>query len=122
MIDFTTLVSSADQLPIQSLDWGTLQWLCNSELLPGTMQTVGICHLHAGKCNPLHYHPNCEEILYVVQGEGKHLLYDQWIPVRPGSIVRIPVGVPHKLVNESEVVMTTFIVFSSPDRHTVFLE
>jgi oxalate decarboxylase/phosphoglucose isomerase-like protein (cupin superfamily) len=109
-----------DRLPIQTFDWGTLQWLCNAELLPGTTQTVGICHLHPGKGNPRHYHPNCEEILYVQQGTGKHLLGEEWVSVRPGSIVRIPVGMKHQLVNEGADALITLIVFSSADRQTVF--
>lgn len=116
------LDKNAEQLPIESFDWGTLQWLCNGMLFPGTSQTVGICHLVAGKCNPRHYHPNCEEILYVQQGHGKHLLDDEWIDVQPGAVVRIPIGMKHQLVNEGTDTLITVIVFSSADRQTVFLE
>ena len=116
------LLTDAAQLPIQSFDWGTLQWLCNGELLPGTTQTVGICHLYTGKSNPLHFHPNCEEILHVLQGHGAHLLGDQWVSVQPGSTVRIPIGMKHQLRNEGMEPLVTFIVFSSADRQTVFLE
>ena len=116
------LLTHADDLQIQSFDWGTLQWLCNGTLFPGTAQTVGICHLHPGKSNPLHYHPNCEEILYVQQGRGQHLLDGQWVNVQPGSVVRIPVAMKHKLINEGVDAMITLIVFSSADRQTVFLD
>ena len=110
------LVTHADQLPIQSFDWGTLQWLCNGQALPHAVQTLGVCHLFAGKGNPLHYHPNCEEILYVQQGTGKHLLEQDWVPVRAGSVVRIPANMKHKLVNEGPDVMITIIAFSSGGR------
>ncbi|MBI2807214.1 MAG: cupin domain-containing protein [Planctomycetes bacterium] len=116
------LTIHANQVPAQSFDWGTLQWLANAELLPGTSQTLGICHLFGGKANPMHYHPNCEEILYVQQGTGRHLLDEHWIDVRPGSVVRIPIGMKHKLVNEGPDTMITIIAFSSGDRQTVFLE
>ena len=56
MPDPATLLTHADRMPIQSFDWGTLQWLCNGAILPGTTQTLGICHLFAGKGNPLHIH------------------------------------------------------------------
>lgn len=116
------LFTHADSLPTQSFDWGTLQWLCNGTVLPGTTQTLGVCHLFAGRSNPAHYHPNCEEILYVQSGHGKHLLDEDWISVRPGSIVRIPIGMKHQLVNEGNDSLVTIIVFSSADRQTVFLE
>src|SRR5437868_6335486 len=101
----STLVNNTAYLPIQSFDWGTLQWLANAQLFPGAAQTFGICHLLSGKSNPLHYHPNCEEILHVQQGRGKHLLDDTWFAVEPGATVRIPVGMKHKLVNEGNETM-----------------
>ena len=116
------LTTKAEKLTIQSFDWGTLQWLANGAIFPGAEQTLGVCHLFAGKRNPLHLHPNCEEILYVQQGAGKHLLGDQWIDVCPGSVVRIPVGLKHQLVNNGTDTMITIIVFSSADRQTVFLD
>jgi oxalate decarboxylase/phosphoglucose isomerase-like protein (cupin superfamily) len=116
------LTTHADEQPIQSFEWGTLQWLANGAILPGAAQTVGICHLFAGKANPPHYHPNCEEILYVQQGTGKHLLGEEWVAVGPGSIVRIPLGIKHQLVNAGTDTLICLIVFSSGDRQTVFLE
>ena len=116
-----TQITHAADLPIQSFDWGTLQWLCNAAL-SRRAQTFGICHLHPGKSNPPHYHPNCEEILYVQQGSGKHLLDDQWVPVQPGTTVRIPLGMKHQLVNDGPDTMITLIAFSAGDRQTVFLE
>ena len=116
------LTIHTNDLEIQTFDWGTLQWLASDAVLPGSIQTLGICHMFAGKANPLHYHPNCEEILYVQQGTGKHLLDQEWVPVRPGSVVRIPIGMKHKLINEGADTMITIIAFSSGDRQTVFLE
>ena len=116
------LLANTENLPVQSFDWGSLQWLCNGQLMPGAAQTVGLCFLFPGKSNPKHYHPNCEEVLYVLQGHGKHLLDEAWVPVKKGTIVRIPIGMTHQLVNESAEPLVTFIVFSSPDRQTVFLE
>lgn len=106
----------------QTFEWGTLQWLANAATFPGAVQTLGFCHLHAGMHNPLHYHPNCEEILYVQQGTGKHLLDQEWIIVKPGSVVRIPAGMIHQLVNDGSETMITIIAFSSGDRQTVFLD
>ena len=120
MVNMLTL--QADDLEVQTFDWGTLQWLASARLFPGAAQTFGVCHLFPGQQNPLHYHPNCEEILYVQHGTGKHLLDSEWVPVRPGSVVRIPLGMKHQLVNDGADDLVTFIVFSSGDRQTIFLE
>ncbi len=113
---------TAEELTTQEFAWGTLRWVCNADLLPGTTQTVGVCEMFAGQSNPTHYHPNCEEILYVLKGRGRHRLGDDWIAVGPGSVVRIPQGMVHQLVNESDETMVTLIAFNAADRQSVFLE
>ena len=111
-----------DDLQIQTFDWGTLHWLANAKLFPGAVQTFGLCQLHPGKKNPLHYHPNCEELLYVLEGRGRHSIDGQWVELRSGTAIRVPVGVKHNLTNEGTETMVCVIAFSSGDRQTVFLE
>src|SRR5690554_8187613 len=75
------------------LSWGRLNWLIGSEQTPGAEQTFGICTIHPGKRNPMHSHPNCEELLYVVSGECDHLLGEEITHLKAGSVIRIPQGV-----------------------------
>ena len=84
------LHTNAERLNMDILHWGKLQWLANAYVFKGSTQTLGICQLYAGKQNPLHYHPNCDEILYVQQGTGKHLLGEEWIDVAHPSCIREP--------------------------------
>src|ERR1041385_2060256 len=63
-------ITDAAQLPVEQNDWGTLQWLCNGKLISGAEQTLGLATIRPGKKNPVHYHPNCEEVLYVISGHG----------------------------------------------------
>ena len=114
------LLVEAGNLPVESYDWGTLQWLASTALLPGCTQTLGICHLFAGKRNPLHFHPNCEELLHVLAGLGKHRLGDACVAVEPGSTVRIPTGMIHQLINTGAEPLVTVIAFSSGERLTIF--
>jgi hypothetical protein len=62
--DWSGKVTDAAQLPMEQSPWGTLQWVCNEKLMPGSAQTVGLAPILHGKANPVHYHPNCEEVLY----------------------------------------------------------
>jgi quercetin dioxygenase-like cupin family protein len=121
MFDLANVLTASADLPAESFDWGSIKWLCNGRLLPGAAQTLGICHLFPGKGNPAHYHPNCEELLYVLAGTGAHRLGAQWFDLVPGSTLRIPAGVHHQLVNKGWDPLTCVIVFSSGDRQTVFL-
>lgn len=116
-----TVIRGADA-PVEAFDWGTLQWLAAGRTVPGCEQTFGVSRIGPGRKNPLHYHPNCEEILYVVSGRCDHSLDGRWYPLAAGDTVVIPVGVRHNLVNTGDEDVVCIISFSSPDRQTVFLE
>lgn len=115
-------VVRACQAPVQQFDWGCLQWLAGDELVPGAAQTLGLATILPGKHNPLHYHPNCEEVLYVVSGRCRHRFDDEWVGLEAGDSITIPAGVRHNLVNTLSEPLRCVICFSSPRRETVFLE
>ncbi len=115
-------VVNSDQISGESFDWGTLKWLCNAKQSPGAQQTVGICHIRPGQTNPLHYHPNCEEVLVMLAGSGQHSFDGTLIELTPGSTIRIPAGVKHNLANTGSETIICLISFSSGERETVFLE
>ncbi|MCX6910592.1 MAG: cupin domain-containing protein [Verrucomicrobia bacterium] len=112
----------ADQIPAQEFPWGTLKWVCNEKLALGAQQTLGLASILPGHGNPIHFHPNCEEVLYVLSGCGTHSSDGQTIELKPGMTLCIPAGVKHKLTNTGVEPLKTLISFSSGDRKTVFLE
>ena len=114
-------VTDAAQLPVEQNAWGTLQWLCNGKLMPGSEQTLGLATILPGKQNPVHYHPNCEEILYVISGEGVQSYDDRSVPLKAGMTIRIPAKVKHNLVNTGTEPLRTLVSFSSGDRQTVWV-
>jgi mannose-6-phosphate isomerase-like protein (cupin superfamily) len=114
-------VTDAKQLPVEQNAWGTIKWVCNEKLMPGAAQTVGLATTLPGKQNPVHYHPNCEEVLYVISGQGWHSYDGRTIPLKAGMTIRIPPKVKHNLVNTGTEPLRTLISFSSGDRKTVFL-
>jgi quercetin dioxygenase-like cupin family protein len=102
--------------------WGDIQWLVNDGIAPGCRQTFGVVHILPGQRNPLHYHPNCEEILYMVSGECDHSFDGQWAHLTPGMAICVPAGVRHNLENRGDEPVHCIISFSSGDRQTIFLE
>ena len=115
-------VTDAAQVPIEQSAWGTLQWVCNEKLMPGAAQTVGLATILPGKRNPVHFHPNCEEVLYVIAGQGLHSYDGRTILLKAGMTIRIPAQVKHNLVNTGTETLRTLVSFSTGDRKTVFLE
>lgn len=115
-------VRHASDSKIETFEWGTLQWLCNEMLSAGAEQTVGLCHIDPGVRNPMHFHPNCEEVLYMIAGTGEHSYDGAVVRLSAGSTIRIPRGVRHNMTNVGTEPIVCLITFSSGDRQTVFLE
>lgn len=111
------VASVADQEVIPT-SWGELSWLVGAKEMPGAEQTFGLVTIHPNKRNPLHSHPNCEELLYVLSGTCDHKLGDALFHLRPGSVIRIPRGIPHWALCTSAEPLVAVISFSSSNRRT----
>ena len=122
MFDPARFLTNTATLPVETFEWGTLQWLCNAKLSHGAEQTLGLCHILPGQRNPRHYHPNCEEVLHMLSGSGEHSFDDEVIELHPGMTIRIPVGVIHNLSNTGAEPIVCLISFNSGNRETVFLD
>jgi quercetin dioxygenase-like cupin family protein len=69
--------------------------------------------------NPRHYHPNCDEVLYVVEGTIEHTLGAETYAMHQGDAISIPAGVVHNARNTGSAEAILLLAFSSPDRQTV---
>ena len=111
-----------DQTKADAFPWGTLNWLMGRAIDADAQQTLGVVVIDPGQCNPLHYHPNCEELLYVLSGACEHTFGDESYSLQPGDMIRVPAGVIHHAINHGKEPMRALISFSSGDRQTVFLK
>ena len=100
----------------EATDFGSVHWAVREGDPPGAEQTIGLAIFDAGKSNAEHIHPNCEEVVYVLDGEVRHTLGDQQTVLHAGDLIVVPRNVPHRLINDSPAPVRTYIVFSSPDR------
>jgi quercetin dioxygenase-like cupin family protein len=116
-----TLVQETEQ-PALAFDWGAIKWLCNQEIDAKAEQTFGLVFINPRQQNPPHYHPNCEELIYILSGQCDHRLDDEVIPMGPGSLLRIPANAVHCALNTGWEPVRMVIVYSSADRQTVFLD
>ena len=81
--------------------------------------TSGKCIIKPGRENPLHSHPNCDEVLVVQQGTIMHTIEGgQEVKLGPGDVITLPAGLPHKARNISDVDAILSIAFSSAERQT----
>jgi oxalate decarboxylase/phosphoglucose isomerase-like protein (cupin superfamily) len=64
--------------------------------------TLGEVVLLPGKGHDRHNHPESEEVLYVLSGEGEQMVGDEeQFPVAAGSTIYVPIGVYHSTRNTS---------------------
>ncbi len=67
-----------------------------------------------GQQNPLHRHPNSDEILYFVEGSGECVVGDSTYTVKPGDIVLAPKDAPHAIRNMHESDNMVCVLAQSP--------
>jgi oxalate decarboxylase/phosphoglucose isomerase-like protein (cupin superfamily) len=89
-----------DAVPTQTFDWGSIKWLVSPESEPGAGLTFGEVVLLPGKGHDRHNHPESEEVLYVLSGEGEQMVADgEPFPVRAGDAIYVPTAVFHSTRN-----------------------
>ena len=115
------VVRAGERAPLR-FDWGAIRWLMNGALDADAAQTLGVVYILPGERNPRHYHPNCEELLFVLSGECEHSFEERSVRLRPGDLIRVPAGVRHNAVNTGWEPVRMLVCFSSPDRQTVMVE
>lgn len=114
-----TVYNAYSKKPDVEADWGAITWLSSGKIDPNAEMTFGVVYIEPGQSNPRHYHPNCEECIYVLSGQCDHSLGDDIIPLKKGDMLRIPRGVMHNAVNTGSERVYMVIVYSTPDRQTI---
>lgn len=110
---------TAERTQVEEQDWGRLVWMVSGRLGNSTTMTVGRCYIDPGMENPRHYHPNCDEVLHVLQGKILHSVDDATFEMGAGDTVSIPSGRMHNARNIGTEQAIFVISFSNADRQTV---
>jgi quercetin dioxygenase-like cupin family protein len=118
----TTMLQHFDKVEKQEHPWGWIRWLMNDKLDRKSKMTFGVVEINAGQTNPLHVHPNCEELIYIISGSCEHRLGSQTVTLKTGDVLRIPRGVPHKAETSEKEPVQAVIVYSSGDRQFEVVE
>jgi quercetin dioxygenase-like cupin family protein len=108
------LVRTGERAPIVER-WGSLRWLFDGERTPGAEMTLGVVEIAAGATNPRHFH-DCEEVLYLVEGELLHAIGSEWVRMQAGDAIRLPKGTPHQARNVGGGVARMIVAYDAPFR------
>lgn len=118
VVNQRVLLPRAEAL-VEPQPWGKLEWFASRELGNSTSMTVGVATIRAGKENPRHRHPNCDEILHVIQGHIMNRVGDKEYEMHSGDTVTIPEGTWHNARNIGNEDAVLWISYSSPDRISI---
>lgn len=87
-------------IPTQTFAWGAIKWFVTPGRTAGATITFGEVILLPGKGHDWHNHPESEEILYVLSGEGLQTVDDDPpFPVKAGDTIYIPTAIYHATLN-----------------------
>lgn len=95
------------------MEWGQITWLANQELTGSPDITLGRVVLQVGKTNPEHYHPNCSEVLYVLEGTVRRTVGEDAIIMKTGDTCIVPPSVRHGVANIGDIDADLIVVFTS---------
>jgi quercetin dioxygenase-like cupin family protein len=115
----SSAVTSAESYEVEPTPWGRLVWMIAGRLGNSATMTMGKCYIDPGSANPRHYHPNCDEVLHVLDGDIEHTLNGHTFRMSAGETLNIPQGSPHNARNVGKAEAVLLIAFSSADRQTI---
>jgi quercetin dioxygenase-like cupin family protein len=111
------------EIPSEDYAWGKLQWLTSKKANGARELTLGHTVVEAGGRNPLHRHPNCEEVLYVMAGEIEHVIEGAPnVRMKSGEAILIPRNAKHQAINIGKGSAELLVAFSSAERETIIEE
>ena len=95
---------------------------CGLSIRPITIRDTFIANLHITqiKSSQKHYHKNCTEFYYIIEGQGKMELGDKEIEIYPGITIMINKGVPHRGYGDFKAII--FGVPAMEDDDEFFIE
>lgn len=98
-----------DSVPTATFEWGVSKWLVTPAT--GAALTAGVAVLQPGLGHGRHNHPDSEEILYVISGDGSQMVDDAPpFPLAAGDVVYVPAGIYHATYSASWEPLRLFVV------------
>ena len=114
------ILRKKDEQEVDSFPWGSLTWFARGSM--GHEITLGFCRIASGMSNPMHYHPNCTEILHVLSGTIMHSYEGrEEMQMEAGDTITIESGKAHNARNVGDCEALMSITFTTDDRKTVHI-
>ena len=105
---------SPEDVESQRFGWGVLKWMSTPAETGSSRMSCGVVRLNPGKGHERHTHPESDEMLYVVRGEGEQEIGEETRDIAAGDMLHVPEGVPHGTVNTGWEPLILLAVYAPP--------
>ncbi|KAA9106600.1 cupin domain-containing protein [Microbacterium rhizomatis] len=112
-------ITALADVQVDPQPWGRLEWMVSGALGNSDTLTVGKCFIQPGQQNPVHHHPNCDEVLHVIKGRIRHRVGDEYVEMTAGDTISIPKGSIHNATNIGDEQCELLICFDTASREVV---
>ena len=100
-------------LPTMTFEWGVIKPLIATDNTDEPAVSMMHVVLLPGRGHERHNHPDSDEILYFLSGEGEQMVDDgEPFAVRPGQAVFIPKGAFHSTINRGWEPMAILAIYA----------
>ena len=90
-----------------------MRWLANADSLQANNLSVCVIRVLPGEAvRPAHSHPNSEELIYIITGNGKVMIENEVGVVSAGSAILFEQGKIHMLKNTGDIEMKVICFFA----------
>jgi quercetin dioxygenase-like cupin family protein len=103
---------SFNETEVEKLPGKTHFWHCKPGMVRDTNLMFVRAHLPPGEAHKFHFHPQMEEILYVLSGEAEQWVEKEKRIMKPGDSLYLPVGIVHGTYNSGSEVLDFLAVLS----------
>lgn len=103
-------------------DWGRIKWLSAPDVTGTEQFSAGVVQLAPKEGHERHNHPDSEEILYVISGEGIQTVDGEERRITAGEMVHIPAGIYHSTINATWEPLRLFAVYAPAGPEEVLQE
>jgi quercetin dioxygenase-like cupin family protein len=112
---------TTDKARVEFAPWGKHWWLSQPDLTGTKQLTLVRVTMRPGAGHQFHYHPELEEIIYVVDGVAEQWVDREKRRLKAGEIAFIPKKVVHAIHNPTSKPMTFLAILSPAESKGPFL-
>jgi quercetin dioxygenase-like cupin family protein len=109
-----SFVVREEEKEYSTVDWGKTKTLFGPENVGTQYLRINITEYAPGTEHKLHRHPDQEEVIFVLEGEGVTRTDAGDQPIRAGSFVFVPANTDHATINVQKNKPMKAIIIKSP--------